>query len=94
MGIGMFDFFLCNQCAVLFKLIVDIFIGVKNELSLEKFDLIQEPTIFIHRGIRLNIVGKADVIVFATMAGCGMNASGSRIERHVPAQYNQGIPWI
>ena len=78
-GIGMADFLGTHQGAHFRKLFQNVFIGLENELPIEKFHLVGETAVVLDRRIGIQIILQTDLIVFPAVAGSGVNASGARI---------------
>ena len=93
-GIGMLQRFLFHQAARFPQFFNDRGIGFEHELSGKKVHLRGETSVVIDRGIGLQSVLHADLIVFAAMPGRRMHAPGAGLKGHMISQNHQRIPLI
>ena len=82
----MLDLALGRQRSDILELFVDIFIGVKNKLAIEKGNVIGKTPVIIYWRVNIQIVFQADFIVLTAMPGSGMNASGAGLQGDMIAQ--------
>ncbi len=80
-----------QQGAVFLEFGADVGVGIEDELAVEELDLVGETALVVHRGIDIQAVVQADLVVLAAVAGRGVNAAGAGVQGDVVAEDDQGL---
>jgi hypothetical protein len=67
-------------------------IGIKNKLSRKEKDILGKTAIVIDRTVDFQAILHSTLIVLLTVAGCGVDTSGSGIQGHIGSEDDERIP--
>ena len=69
-------------------------VGVEDELAGEELDVLVEVAVVVHRGVDIQAVLQAELVVLLAVSGGGVDTAGTGFQGHVLAQEDDGIPVV